>query len=128
MQHSSADATSEHSDPQPVATGWRRTAQRLLLGLLLLSVAASIVPLKPDMPDRSLDGSWAWSMNQAVAQHLVFGRDIVFTFGPYASIYTRTYHPATDALMLGDGKMSERFTWVGFSSTQPGLLAVGTES
>lgn len=101
MQHSSADATSEHSDPQPVATGWRRTAQRLLLGLLLLSVAASIVPLKPDMPDRSLDGSWAWSMNQAVAQHLVFGRDIVFTFGPYASIYTRTYHPATDALMLG---------------------------
>jgi len=34
----------------------------------------------------------------------------------------------TDALMLGDGKMSEKFTWVGFSSTVPGLLAVGTDA
>jgi len=34
----------------------------------------------------------------------------------------------TDALMLGDSKMSEKFTWVGFSSTQPGLLAVGTDT
>jgi len=34
----------------------------------------------------------------------------------------------TDALMLGDGKMSEKFTWVGFSSVVPGLLAVGTDS
>ena len=33
----------------------------------------------------------------------------------------------TDALMLGDSKMSERFTWVGFSSKVPGLLAVGTD-
>ena len=34
----------------------------------------------------------------------------------------------TGALMLGDGKMSEHFTFVSFSSTQPGLLAVGTDS
>lgn len=34
----------------------------------------------------------------------------------------------TDALMLGDGKMSEKFTWVGFSSVVPGLLAVGTDT
>ena len=34
----------------------------------------------------------------------------------------------TDALMLGDGKMSEKFTWVGFSSRVPALLAVGTDS
>ena len=33
----------------------------------------------------------------------------------------------TDALMLGDGRMSDKFTWVGFSSTVPGLLAVGTD-
>ena len=32
-----------------------------------------------------------------------------------------------EALMLGDAKMSERFTWTGFSSTVPGLLAVGTD-
>ena len=34
----------------------------------------------------------------------------------------------TDAIMLGDGKMSEKFSWVGFSSKVPGLLAVGTDS
>jgi len=34
----------------------------------------------------------------------------------------------TDALMLGDGKMSEKFTSVSFSSRVPGLLAVGTDS
>lgn len=39
-------------------------------------------------------------MNQGVSQGLVFGRDIVFTFGPYASIYTELYHPATDQLMV----------------------------
>ena len=39
-------------------------------------------------------------MNQGVAQGLVFGKDIVFTFGPYASIYTELYHPATDRLMV----------------------------
>jgi len=39
-------------------------------------------------------------MNQAVAQKLVFGKEIIFTFGPYASIYTEMYHPATDHLMI----------------------------
>jgi hypothetical protein len=34
----------------------------------------------------------------------------------------------TDALMLGDGKLSEKFAWVGFSSKVAGLLAVGTET
>jgi len=33
----------------------------------------------------------------------------------------------TNALMLGDGKMSAKFTWVGFSSVEPGLLAVGVD-
>jgi hypothetical protein len=41
-----------------------------------------------------------FAMNQGVAQGLAFGKDIVFTFGPYASIYTGVYHPATDRLMV----------------------------
>ena len=39
-------------------------------------------------------------MNQAVAQGLAIGKDLIFTFGPYASIYTREYHPGTDHLMV----------------------------
>ena len=39
-------------------------------------------------------------MNQAVAQGLAFGREIIFTFGPYAFVFTQDYHPATDTFML----------------------------
>ena len=39
-------------------------------------------------------------MNQAVSAHLVFGRDVIFTFGPYASVYTANYHPSTDMMMM----------------------------
>ena len=31
---------------------------------------------------------------------LVLGRDLVFTFGPYSSLYTRNYHPATNTLVM----------------------------
>lgn len=34
----------------------------------------------------------------------------------------------TDALLLGDGPQSAKYTWTGFSSTVPGLLAVGTST
>ncbi|WP_348262174.1 hypothetical protein P8935_20510 [Telmatobacter sp. DSM 110680] len=41
----------------------------------------------------SLTPSWEYGLNEAVAQRLVFGKDLVFTFGPYASVYTHLYHP-----------------------------------
>jgi hypothetical protein len=59
-----------------------------------------LLPLIPDFPDRNFDASWAYALNEAVVQHLIFGRDIVLTFGPLASIYTGMYHPATDWIML----------------------------
>ncbi len=49
---------------------------------------------------RWLDGSWVYSINQAAAQRMTFGHDIIFTYGPYASVYTQTYHPATVWMML----------------------------
>jgi hypothetical protein len=52
------------------------------------------------MPWEGLDASWMFGMNQAAAQGLIFGKDLIFTFGPYASIYTSTFHPGTDTLML----------------------------
>jgi hypothetical protein len=68
---------------------------------LFLLILVVFLPLSPSMPGPGLDTSWMMAMNEAVAQHLVFGRDIVFTFGPYASIYTELYHPATDRMMMG---------------------------
>jgi hypothetical protein len=68
--------------------------------LVVLTAICVVVPFSPVMPGANLDPSWRMGMNQAVAQGLAIGRDIIFTFGPYASIYTGTYHPATDAMML----------------------------
>jgi hypothetical protein len=59
-----------------------------------------VLPLVPHFPDRNFDASWAYALNEAVARHLIFGRDIVLTFGPLAFIYTGMYHPATDGIML----------------------------
>jgi hypothetical protein len=47
-----------------------------------------------------LDPSWVFGMNVAAAQHWIFGSDLLFTYGPYASIFTRTYHPFTDPFAL----------------------------
>lgn len=68
--------------------------------LLTLTLACVLVPFSPQMPAEGLDPSWMAAMNQATAQALDFGREVIFTFGPYASVYTRTYHPATDAMMM----------------------------
>lgn len=77
------------------------TVLRIVAALALcLTVLAVFIPLNPLMPVPGLDTSWMMAMNQAVAQHLVFGRDIIFTFGPYASIYTELYHPAADWRMI----------------------------
>jgi hypothetical protein len=67
--------------------------------LLLLTAVCVFTPLSPRMPS-ALDSSWCFGMNQAIAQGLSIGREIVFSFGPYAYIYTGTYHPATDGSML----------------------------
>ena len=53
------------------------------------------------MPLAGIDASWRFGINQASEQHLRFGPDISFTFGPYTSIYTGQYSPSTDALMIG---------------------------
>jgi hypothetical protein len=58
------------------------------------------VPLNAGPIGSRPDDSWAWAMNEAVAQGMAFGRDIIFNLGPYASVYTRVYHPFTDPMVL----------------------------
>lgn len=77
-----------------------RFARALLLLALLLTAVGIFVPFLPTFARDGLDESWMLGMNAALAQGLIPGRDIVFTLGPYAAIYTRNYHPGTDAGML----------------------------
>ncbi|WP_028380593.1 hypothetical protein [Legionella cherrii] len=68
--------------------------------MLLLTIMCIFIPFSPKMPAPGIDPSWALGLNQAVAQGLAFGREIIFTLGPYSSLYTKAYHPATDFLMI----------------------------
>jgi hypothetical protein len=77
-----------------------RILQYVLETLSVLILLAVFVPFKPDLPGIGNDASWRLAINQAVAQGLVFGEDIVYTYGPYGSILTQMYHPATAGLMF----------------------------
>ena len=78
-----------------------RYSNFLLKLTLLFILIGVLVPFSPKMPAPGLDPSWALGLNQAVALGLSFGNDIIFTLGPYSSIYTKAYHPATDWMMIG---------------------------
>jgi hypothetical protein len=78
-----------------------RLAECFLKTTLLIVLICVLVPLSPKMPAPGLDASWALGLNQAVAQGLLFGKQILFTLGPYSSIYTKAYHPSTDLMMIG---------------------------
>lgn len=81
-------------------TAWRKGVESILWGFSVLTMLCIFIPWAPLMPQAGLDPSWMLAMNQALAQGLAFGRDVVFTFGPYSAVYTQRYHPATDHLML----------------------------
>lgn len=75
-------------------------AWRLAAGGALLAAWLLLIPFSPVMPAVGLDPSWKYALNEAVARGSVFGRDVIFPFGPLASVYTQVYSPATDTLML----------------------------
>lgn len=69
----------------------------ILLSLAGITIFCLFNPFSPVMPSKvALDPSWVIGLNQAVAQQMQFGREIIFTFGPYAAIYTKAFHPATE--------------------------------
>ncbi len=98
---------------------------RIFFILLLIAVVAVIVPFSPIMPSEGLDPSWTLGMNQAYSQGLVFGRDIVFTFGPYSSIYTKAFHPSTDSLMIaGSLYFATMFFYVAYKNLKNSKIYV----
>lgn len=82
-----------------------------LVSLAVIAVSiAVIVPWNPTLPTIDIDSNWSYGMNEAVARGLKIGKDIIFTFGPYASIYSTQYHPKTYSLMMaGSAYLSMAF-------------------
>jgi len=103
-------------EPSPMPTQIVRhgqTTRRLLLLLLYLCAMIAFVPFVPMMPSDGLDPSWIFGLNYANKQQMEFGRDIVFTFGPYASMYTGAYSPATALAMFSGTAYLATVLWLG---------------
>jgi len=73
--------------------------------LVCLGSAFAFIPLAPSFPEATLDSGWGYAINAAMAKGLVLGRDVVFTFGPYADLYSTQYSPAGDLRMLAGGAL-----------------------
>jgi hypothetical protein len=105
-----------------------RTVVGFIATVSIILTLAIMLPLSPSMPTDGLDPSWRYALNEAVAKHLVFGKDLIFTFGPLGSVYTWVYHPGTDHIML----FASAIIALGFCSgcflltwdTRPGLLVL----
>jgi hypothetical protein len=101
MPHQHIDSGGLDSHEMPSRSGLLGKAFSVLFYLFFaLTTLAVFIPLNPRMPSKGLDASWQFAMNEAVARNMIFGKQVMFTYGPYASVVTRTYSPATDERML----------------------------
>ncbi len=61
------------------------------------------------MPAPDLDSSWALALGYAFNHGWQFGKDIVFTYGPYGFLYGKLFDPDNYSLSLG--------IWLVFAAT-----------
>ena len=76
---------------------------KIAIILLLFTALLAKFFLGSSMPQIGVDPSWHFAMNQAIAEKLAIGKEIIFTFGPYSSLYTNEFNPSTDRLELFGG-------------------------
>lgn len=60
----------------------------LFFWMLLILFLGKLVPVSPWYPNDGLDPSWIYSLSVASSEHLVFGKDIIYTHGPLSGIST----------------------------------------
>ncbi len=77
-----------------------RAMEKGLFFIALLFAFAIGVPWMPDFSITGLDPSWRLSLHYFFEHGYVFGKDIIFTYGPYGFITTCTYYPATYQILF----------------------------
>jgi hypothetical protein len=75
---------SEHAVPP---TSSRQKLERILLFLLLVIIMFTF----PNRPSFDLDASWRMALGKFFLDHLQFGKDVVFTYGPLGFLMGKTY-------------------------------------
>lgn len=73
----------------------------ILIGALTLLFAYHLLlPLTPIKFNDTLDYSWELALNVCFAEQMQFGKEVLFTYGPYGFIMNRLYYPATFSIMF----------------------------
>jgi hypothetical protein len=88
---------------------------RLLLGFALFVMTVPLVPL---YPVARLDPAWKAGMSRALAENLTIGKDLVFTYGPFAGVATDAYDPDVRWLPLLGGLV----LFIGYLATALALV------
>jgi len=92
------------------------------LGLLVVCVLLNLQD--PALPVGGLDPSWMLATEFAAKHHLVFGRDFVFTYGPYHYLATHLFDPATYPLVIAYLVLSTvALLWIGLANRSFAALA-----
>lgn len=82
---------------------WQRPDRRTLLGICLVLVLWPALMIFPYAPETYLDASWQTTLVHARTQDWQFGRDLVFTWGPWGFLHS-IFH-------LGDTAAGVRLAW-----------------
>lgn len=91
---------------------WLGAASSLLFAL------ACMLPTEPPRRYSTIEDSWIQVLHLAFLKHLQFGREIVFTFGPWGFLYGG-YRPETHLLsVLIWSALAIAFWWAGWRAAQ----------
>lgn len=71
----------------------------VVIAMFLIVATLLLTPWRPDGSIYAVDRSWTLALHHAFLREHAFGREIVFSFGPWGFLW-RGYHPSTYAISL----------------------------
>lgn len=82
-------------------SGWRRLGNAALWLLAGVYALFQLMPWQPSIPHSlHVDASWMYTLHLAYDRSLVYGRDIVFTYGPLGFLFVDGYYPGHWGMQL----------------------------
>jgi len=88
-----AKLRSIRSHLSPALLSPKGLARRALIAICAVVVLLYVLPLPPLFVGKGLDPSWQAALHVAFERKLVFGSQIIFSYGPFGFTQTRTYWP-----------------------------------
>jgi hypothetical protein len=77
----------------------RLNLNTLLRAGFVVALFLVVVRFLPEFPDLHSE-SWIFAVNRAAGEHLAFGKQLVFTYGPYSSVSNGQFYPGAEFTRL----------------------------